>query len=381
MREEYRQVFHSISVKILPAVAGLFFSFYSVVILSPEEIGRFVIILVSYNLIRMIAEGGMGLTLVNKSFGLKFLSMAFMHSIVVAFFGSITLYFMYSEYAQETFILITALLLSAFSLTYVNRYRIKLKYHELSRLILFASLISVTLASIDLYYSGSVRSLALRFLIFEFIIIVGQKRTKIKWFKKYSLKDTFKVYKSSIVFTGQALIENIRELVFVQGISNQLTNTGVGLYNRTAQFSDGLVKMPWSAFRPLYISVENTINVKKYTRFFAFLVISGFCVLFLSADLIESNILKFLDNSWVSISFWIRLNAFLALSFVIEQAAITRLYTSMSRIKILLLEAIFKSSIFILYILGISKFSLIIWSIAYFVYAIGLLIMLKRSLK
>ena len=381
MRKEYKQVIHSITVKILPAFAGLFFSLYSVVVLSPEEIGRFVIMLVTYNLIRMIAEGGMGLTLVNEKFGLKFLSMAFMHSIVVVFFGAITLYFMYSEYTSEVFILIAALLFSAFSLTKVNRFRIELKYHELSQLILFASLISVTLASLDLYYSGSVRSLALRYLIFEMVITLGNRTTKTKWFKKYSLKEASTVYKSSIVYTGQALIENIRELIFVQGISSQLTNRGVGLYNRTAQFSDGLVKMPWSAFRPLYISVENSSNVKTYTRLFTALIMSGFFVLMFSANLIEASALQFLDRTWEGMSFWIRLNAFLALSFVIEQASITRLYSSMSRLKVLLYEAIFKSSIFIVYFLGFSKLSLVIWSIAYFIYAIGLLIVLKKRLK
>ena len=337
--------------------------------------------LVTYNLIRMIAEGGMGLTLVNENFGLKFLSLAFMHSIIVIFFGAITLYFMYSEYLPEVFILIASLLFSAFSLTKVNRFRIELKYHELSQLILFASLISVTLASLDLYYSGSVRSLALRYLIFEMVITVGNRTTKSKWFKKYSLKEALTVYKLSIVYTGQALIENMRELIFVQGISSQLTNRGVGLYNRTAQFSDGLLKMPWSAFRPLFISVENSNNVKRYNRLFTALIILGFLVLMFSANLIEASALQFLDRTWEGMSFWIRLNTFLALSFVIEQASITRLYSTLSRVKVLLYEATFKSSIFIVYFLGFSELSLVIWSIAYFIYAIGLLIMLKNRLK
>lgn len=381
MKHEHKQVLSSVAVKFFPAAAGMLFSLYTIVVLTPNVIGNFVVILVVYNLIKMLLEGGMGLTLVNKNLGVNFLMFGFIHSLIVSLIGSLILFGLFKEHLVISILMVLSLMISSFSFAKTNMLRIESRYYELSIIILKASVISVIIALIDLYIFNDVRSLALRYVIFELSLVLLSRGSRIIKKFNYTINDIRLVYGYALIYLLQSSIENLKEVIWVHGIGQKMGNTSIGLYNRSAQISDALIKMPWNAFRPLLITVGFDTKSNYYINFFVFLTLSGLLIAVGFSTFFEKNIIHFLGSNWQGIGFWLLLNAFLAISYVIEQFSITRLQSFSNRYKLLVLEVFAKSSLLILYLTGFNKETVTMWSIGYFFYSLLLFIIMKIKTK
>ena len=362
--------FNSIATKLIPTIIGLIFVVISSKIIGPNKIGEFIIYLITYNLFKLICEGGFSLVLSDQNYSNEDLYASNLHYIIFGLIGCIIFNTIrFGEININSIILQISLILFCFQIYYQNNLKINLAYGQLSRLASYASLVSILISIILILITENELILYLRYFLFELSMLIFLKKNSKIEYRFGELRRLRLLYKKSLHFLFQGLAESIIELLLASSIRTSVGVESVGYYNRSNQLVDAGIKMPIQGFRAAYIGLitKNDRTTKHGIGFvFLFITLSTIIIFFLSIRG-EFIIINLLGPNWLPVLSWLKYGILVAWAYSFEQIATSNMYLLKKEGLITPINILIKLPVCILIFLGFDLNSWYYWSLIYFI--------------
>lgn len=361
---------NSITTKLIPTIIGLTFVVISSKIIGPNKIGEFIIYLITYNLFKLICEGGFSLVLSDQKYSKEDLYASNLHYIIFGLVGCIVFNIIrFGEINTNSIILQISLLLFCIQIFYQNNLKMNLDYGKLSRLTSYSSLVSVLISIILVVTTKSEIILYVRYLLFELAMLIFLKmNSNIDYgFGKFTRLRS--LYGKSLHFLFQGLSESIIELLLVSSIRASVGVGSVGYYNRSNQLVDAGIKMPIQGFRAAYIGLvtKNDIKIRKEVGFVFFFLILSTIIAYVISIQGEFLIINLLGYDWLPLLSWLKYGILVAWAYSFEQIATSNMYILKRESFITPINILIKIPICVLIYLGFDLNSWSYWSWIYFI--------------
>lgn len=361
---------NSISTKLIPTIVGLIFVVVSSRIIGPNKIGEFVVYLITYNLFRLICEGGFSLVLSDQKYSEEDLHASNLHYIIFGLLGcGVFNVIRLGEININSIILQISLLLFCFQIYYQNNLKMNLAYSQLSRLTSYSSFVSIIISIILIFITKNEIILYLRYFLFELAMLIFLKSYSKIQYKFGNLTRLKILYSKSLHFLFQGLVESVIELFLVNSIRTSVGSGSVGYYNRSNQLVDAGIKMPIQGFRAAYIGLITKIDrkiKKEISLVFLFIIISTIITYFISIRG-EFLIINLLGSDWLPLLSWLKYGILVAWAYSFEQLATSNMYILKREGLITPINILIKSPICIFIYLGFDLNSWVYWSWIYLI--------------